>query len=95
MTVNETMNKLFNGDDVLDINLRKFLRGKGLTADKLTAMGCTNRGDALEIALTGKAVNRDGLHHRSDGDGVFNGERVEIKYLTTKTKASLDLAKTT
>lgn len=89
-TPNTTVNKIFTSDDVLDINLRQFLKGKGLTAEKLLTLGCTNRGDALEIALSGKAVKRDGLHRKSTGDLVWNGNAVEVKYLTTKTKASMD-----
>lgn len=49
---------------------------------------CANRGDMFESALTQEPTKRSGLHVVSTGDWVFNGEVVEIKYITKKTKAS-------
>lgn len=49
-----------------------------------------NRGDFFEMALTKERVKRNGLHEMSKGDYIYNGEIVEIKYLTKKTGASKD-----
>lgn len=49
-----------------------------------------NRGDFFEMALTKERVKRNGLHEMSTGDYIYNGEIVEIKYLTKKTGASKD-----
>ena len=47
-----------------------------------------NRGDLFEMALTRELVKRTGRHEISTGDWTFNGEPVEIKYLSTQTGAS-------
>lgn len=49
-----------------------------------------NRGDFFEMALTKERVKRTGAHVISNGDFVYNGQIVEIKYLTKKTGASKD-----
>lgn len=50
-----------------------------------------NRGDFFEMAITKEAVKRNGLHGISQGDFILNGEVIEIKYITKKTKASQQL----
>lgn len=49
-----------------------------------------NRGDMFECAITLKNVVRTGLHEMSKGDYKLGDLIVEIKYLTTKTKADID-----
>lgn len=47
-----------------------------------------NRGDLFEMALTQELVKRTGRHEISTGDRTFNGEPVEIKYVSIQTGAS-------
>ena len=47
-----------------------------------------NRGELFEMALTQELVKRTGRHEISTGDWIYNGEPVEIKYLSTQTGAS-------
>lgn len=72
-----------------DLVLLQFIIDNG--AQELTETNTNfNRGDFFEMALTKERVKRNGLHEISKGDFIFNGEIVEIKYLTKKTGASKD-----
>ena len=73
----------------VDSVLASFCADRGATA--LVESATFNRGDFFEMAITGEQVKRNGLHEVSKGDYIYNGEIVEIKYLTKKTGASKDL----
>lgn len=77
----------------VDSVLASFCADRG--ANALVENATFNRGDFFEMAITGEQVKRNGLHEVSKGDYIYNGEIVEIKYLTKKTGASKDLKGTT
>lgn len=88
------MNELKLNSNKYDVVLSNYI--KDLSSDLIacasgTRSGCPNRGDLFEMAITGAPVKRNGLHEMSDGDFIFNGLRVEIKYLSVKTKASAQM----
>ena len=76
-------------ENKVDKVLAEFIIEKG--AADLVNSATFNRGDFFEMAITGEQVKRSGLHEVSKGDYEYNGEIVEIKYLTKKTGASKDL----
>lgn len=59
-------------------------------AQSLVANATFNRGDFFEMAITLEPVKRTGLHVVSEGDFIYHGQPVEIKYLTKKSGASKD-----
>lgn len=73
----------------VDMVLAQFIADHNAT--ELVENSDFNRGDFFEMAITGEKVKRSGLHEMSKGDYEYNGEIVEIKYLTKKTGASKDL----
>lgn len=56
--------------------------------DLVNNHNCKNRGDFVEMAITGTLVNRTGAHGISHGDTIINGQPVEIKYISRTTSAS-------
>lgn len=71
-----------------DIVLLEFLLSHNIDKTLANNDNLYNRGDLFEMALTKELVKRDGLHAVSQGDRIFNGVSVEIKYLTKQTGAS-------
>ena len=75
-----------------------YLRGELFRAQDLAhtvgenfGTGARNGTEACRLENIEQLVKRNGLHEVSKGDYIYNGEIVEIKYLTKKTGASKDL----
>ena len=71
-----------------DIVLLEFLLSHNIDKTLANNDNLYNRGDLFEMALTQELVKRTGRHEISTGDWIYNGEPVEIKYLSTQTGAS-------
>lgn len=71
-----------------DMILLEFLLSHNIDKTLANNDNLYNRGDLFEMALTQELVKRTGRHEISTGDWTFNGEPVEIKYLSTQTGAS-------
>ena len=71
-----------------DIVLLEFLLSHNIDKTLAHNNNLYNRGDLFEMALTQELVKRTGRHEISTGDRTFNGEPVEIKYVSIQTGAS-------